>query len=457
MQGKAAKKILLITHFLPPSHTAGTEQYTLALGKALLHRGSDVTILCAEDWDQGKKYWNGVTHEILEGVPVLRIHLNWLKAASANQILYDSKPVEKWLDRFLAENKFDVVHVISTYSLGVGVLRSAKRANIPLVLTLMDFWFLCPSLQLLRSNEELCDGNTTPWQCEACLMAGSRIFQKAKNIALPESVNSRFWDALSHVNLFTKQRGFRGMLLNMEQRKKVMRETFALPDLVISPSKIVQTMFAKNMDRVVELLPYHHDLSWLKGYNGRANSDTVRVGYLGQIHTVKGVHLLVDAFVRAGIEKQACLDIWGDYSKNPQYVQRLSDLARNNRSITLRGGYEREQLGGIMANMDVIVVPSIWYENAPLVIQEAFASRTPVITTNLGSMSEAVTHEVNGLLFERNNVDELAQLLRRVVSEAGLLEKLTAGIPPVRNFQDETLEIEMLYSHLIIEEKLMTV
>ena len=117
-----------------------------------------MTILCAEDWDHGAKYWNGVTQETLDGVPVLRIHLNWLKAGRPNRMLYDSKPVEKWLDQYLTENKFDIVHVISTYSLGVGVLRSVKRANIPLILTLMDFWFLCPSLQLLRSDGELCDG-----------------------------------------------------------------------------------------------------------------------------------------------------------------------------------------------------------------------------------------------------------------------------------------------------------
>ena len=450
----SGKRVLLITHFLPPSHTAGTEQYTLALGKTLQARGSRVTILCAEDWDHGDKYWNGVTQETIDNVEVLRVHLNWQKAREINRILYDSKPVEKWLDRYLIDNKFDVVHVISTYSLGVGVLRSVKRAKIPLILTLMDFWFLCPSLQLLRSDEELCDGNTTPWQCESCLMAQSHIFNQSKRVPLPETLSARFWNTLSHINFFTRQRGFRGLLLDMSHRKKVMIETFALPDLVISPSKTVQTIFEKTLERSVEFLPYRHDLSWLKDYHEKTRSNVIRIGYLGQIHRIKGVHILIDAFVKAGIENQAHLDIWGDISKNPVYEHKLRELMDNNPSITLKGGYERKQLASIIADLDVIVVPSIWYENAPLVIQEAFATKTPVITTNLGGMSEAVTHEVNGLLFERNDSDDLAQQLRRIVNQPELLGKLAAGIPLVRKFENETIEIEMVYDRLIARHQI---
>ena len=451
---KMVKKILLITHFLPPSHTAGTEQYTLALGKTLHARGSDVTILCAEDWDHGEKYWNGVTEELLESVRVLRIHLNWQKARKTNRILYDSKPVEKWLDKYLAANKFDLVHVTSTYSLGVGVLRSVKRANIPLVLTLMDFWFLCPSLQLLRSDGELCDGNTTPMQCEACLMANSNVYQRMKKVSMSEPTSALFWNQLSHINFLTRQRGLRGILLDMSHRKAIMKETFELPDLVISPSQIVQTMFAKNAGRPVELLPYHHDLSWLKDYHETMRSDILHIGYLGQIQKIKGVHLLIDAFVKAGIESKAHLHIWGDYSNNPQYENHIRARMGNNPSIILHGKYARDQLGPILSKLDIVVVPSIWYENAPLVIQESFATKTPVIATNLGGMSEAVTHEINGLLFERNDSDDLARQLKRVVDEQDLLERLKRGIPSVRGFNADALDIEIIYDRLIVNRKL---
>ena len=454
MQDRVVKSILLITHFLPPSHTAGTEQYTLALGKTMQARGANVTIICAEDWDTGEKYWNGVTEEIFEGVSVIRIHLNWQKARRTNRKLYDSRIVERWLNKYLANHNFDIVHVTSVYSLGVGILRSVKRANIPLVLTLMDFWFLCPSLQLLRSDGELCDGDTTPWQCEACLMAESRIYQRMKKISFPDPLRSQFLDTISHVNLLTRQRGLRGLLLDMHHRKKVMQETFVLPDVVIAPSETVRNLFAKNMGRQVELVRYHHDLSWVNEYRGKTASDVIRIGYIGQIHKIKGVHLLVEAFIKAEIEAYARLEIWGDYSKNLPYEQVLLGIAGDRQSIKLQGGYKREHLSKILAGIDVLVVPSIWYENDPLVIQEAFAAKTPVITTKLGGMEEAVTHEVNGLLFERNNTADLARQLQRIVYEQDLLAQLAIAIPRVRNFQDETIDLEVIYDRLIVEKRL---
>ena len=317
MRDESAKRILLITHFLPPSHTAGTEQYTLGLGKSLRAKGHEVSIICAEDWDSGDRYWNGVSEETYDGLSIYRIHLNWTKANNSNKVLYDSLLVEKWLDEFLSKTRFDIVHVTSTYSLGVGVLRSVKRANLPLILTLMDFWFLCPSIQLLRSNQSLCDGVTTSWQCQACLMEGSHFFQRMQKISFPDSINARIWGTLSHVTRVADQRGFRGRLLDMEQRKKITWETFTLPDLVISPSRVVYEMFARSMSRPIMLLAYGHDLSWLNEYRGKSKSDRLRIGYLGQIQRTKGVHVLIDGFIRAGIADQARLDIWGNHAVNP--------------------------------------------------------------------------------------------------------------------------------------------
>lgn len=237
-----------------------------------------------------------------------------------------------------------------------------------------------------------------------------------------------------------------------------MKETLTLPDVVLSPSRIVQAMFEKNMDRSVDFLPYRHDLTWLKNYHGKTKSNIVHIGYLGQILKVKGIHVLVDAFVKAGIETHAHLDIWGNYANNPQYEIDLRARIGKNLSIFLRGRYLREQLGSILENLDIVVVPSIWYENAPLVIQEAFATKTPVIATNLGGMSEVVAHDINGLLFQRNDSDDLAFQLRRVVEEGDLLARLKTGIPPVRGFQDETFdELEDIYKRLSVERKLPTV
>ncbi len=360
-----AKSILLITHFFPPEHRAGTEQYTLGLAKSLQSMGHNITVICAEGWDVGDDYWNGVSTEIYEGVPLHRVHLNWSKAGDPNKVLYDSSTVEKWLDDFLANEDIDVVHVTSAHSLGVGILRSVKRAGIPLVLTLTDFWFLCPTIQLLRHDNELCDGITTPEQCMSCLMRKSNLFWRLKKLSLPEKVNARIWGSLAHLPPVTHQRGFRGSMMDVDDRKAVMQKVFSLPDVIISPSRTVRDIHAKSFSKAVLVSNHGHDLSWLENYPGKSKSEIIRFGYLGQIRRIKGVHLLVDAFVKAGLAGRACLDIWGNPETNPEYLKELNSIMRGNEYILMQGSYGRSQLAAILSNIDVLVVPSILVRKCP--------------------------------------------------------------------------------------------
>jgi glycosyltransferase involved in cell wall biosynthesis len=101
-----------------------------------------------------------------------------------------------------------------------------------------------------------------------------------------------------------------------------------------------------------------------------------------------------------------------------------------------------------MENLDVVVVPSIWLENSPLVIMEAQAAGLPVITTNLGGMAEMVRHEQTGLLFARNDVADLTRQLKRLINEPGLVRKLAGGIGPVRTTGQEYGELMPLFERL---------
>jgi glycosyltransferase involved in cell wall biosynthesis len=109
------------------------------------------------------------------------------------------------------------------------------------------------------------------------------------------------------------------------------------------------------------------------------------------------------------------------------------------------GAFERSQIADVFSELDVVVVPSLWYENAPLVIAEAFAAGKPVIATNLSGMSELVRHEVNGLLFERGDVRSLATALRRIIVDPTLRGRLRAGIQPARTIEQEVDELVQLY------------
>jgi hypothetical protein len=110
----------------------------------------------------------------------------------------------------------------------------------------------------------------------------------------------------------------------------------------------------------------------------------------------------------------------------------------------------------LFSEVDWVVVPSVWWENSPLVIQEAFLHQRPVICSNIGGMAEKVTDGVNGLHFRTGDPLNLAETIRRAVTTRGLWKKLVAGIPEVCRVEDEVDELSGLYSHLIDEKAIGT-
>ncbi len=112
------------------------------------------------------------------------------------------------------------------------------------------------------------------------------------------------------------------------------------------------------------------------------------------------------------------------------------------------GQISNDSVGQALAESDVVVVPSLWYENSPVVIQEAFAARVPVIASNLGALTEKVTNEVTGLLFEPGNAGDLRRALLRLAADPILLQRLGDAIQPPRSITDHLRELTSLYQDL---------
>jgi glycosyltransferase involved in cell wall biosynthesis len=439
-------KILFITIGFPPRHWAGTETYTAAIANELIKRGHEVQVLCGGDWDTGPNYWNGYTDDIYKGIPVRRLNLNWAKAPDPFLYLYNNPVVANYLTGYLDEVQPDLVHVTSCETLSASVLRVAQNAGLPLVLSHTDFWFICPRRNLLRSDGINCDGLTSEWECLHCQLRNTKIYRWSSRL-LPESGVSRLLTRISHYPLLTRQRGLRGMAGNMAERKSYLREALEIPDRRIIASPFVNSIFVSNgITNSVKVHPYGHELSWLENYVDEKPSDKISIGFVGQIARFKGVHLLLQATraLQYELGGKFSLRIYGNIQHDPEYGAELHALAADMDDVEFCGTYPREESAAVYGSMDVLVVPSLWYD-FPLVIYEAFATKTPVVATNLGGMAEAVSHEVSGLLFERDNVDDLTGQLRRIITEPDLLGKLREGIPSVKTTTEEVTELEEIY------------
>lgn len=442
-------KILFITNGFPPIRWAGTETYTASLAGELVERCHTVQVLCCGDWDVGPKHWNGFVDDVYKGIPVRRINLNWQKSPDPQKYLYNNPEVAEFLDKYLKEIKPDLVHVTSCETLSASVLDVVKQNRIPLVLSITDFWFLCPTINLLRNDGQNCDGITTPWDCLQCTAHNSRPYKLAQNLLSENSVEFLF-TRLSRMPVITRQRGFRGWVMNMVDRKQYMRYAFSVPDIRLVASQFVKDVHEQNgFDDPIQLHPYGHDLSWLNAYKDREPSDSINVGFIGQIVHKKGVHLLLEAALQLARSYNNKINflIYGSLQKDPEYTQYLQKLAANMENVQFCGTYPHEESAEVFSKFDVLAVPSLWYD-FPLIMHEAFAAGKPVIATSLGGMAETVSHEINGLLFERGNVAELAFQLKRLVDEPELLQKLRANVPIVNTVKEEVNKLENIYLKL---------
>lgn len=150
---------------------------------------------------------------------------------------------------------------------------------------------------------------------------------------------------------------------------------------------------------------------------------------------------------------EAELKIYGDfvpYGAFEDYPDLLQGLVSNKR-IRFMGGYRHCNIADIMAEIDALVVPSIWHENSPLTIHEAFLSKTPIIATDIGGMAEPVQDDINGLLFTTGSARDLREKIERIIRQPDLIGRLSKDIRPVKAIEENAGEIERLYHELIAQ------
>ncbi len=444
-------KILFATIFYPPSHIGGTEIYTHALAKQLQRTGHTVRVLCAEKWGEGHSKWNGYIDEIYEGVPVRRVCLNWTKMPEVNRSLYHNSVVADFFQVCVSEWEPDLVHVTSCQTLSASIIPAARRLGIPVVVTLTDFWFLCPRVTLQRSDGQLCDGQVDAATCLSCMTQRTKMARWSKAL-LPPSTQSRLLMRVSREEWLTRLPGLRGLTLNIEDRREVLCAALRQANHVIAPSQFVKTIFQNNdFDIPIDVIPHGNDLTWLSFDETKIPSQAIRFGYIGQILPIKGVHCLIEAFNMLPRQPPTELHLYGSLDQDPAYVNSLKVQAGDNAHIHFHGAFRRDELQSVFGTFDVLVVPSLWQETYGLVIQEAFAAHIPVIASAVGAIPEVVQDNVNGLVFEMGSTQALMHQMQRILDDTHLLPRLRSGIPPVKDIQTEATQLVQVYKNLLLQ------
>lgn len=445
-------KILFVLHQFLPRHVTGTEQYVRSLALGLRQRGHDVRIFAVEPQlhlEEPDRTWIARDDDV-DGIPVRRVGLHEAVVRNADLIDHLDPVLGGLLRRYLVQESFDLVHVFHLRNLGTAGLDEPLRLGLPTVVNLMDFWFLCPRFTLLTAEGELCDGPPDGGRgCVGCV-----------DPALGRALEGDFLDGPlgRRVEERALAEGFSGRPLD-RWRALVGRKDRLLGALegagrILAPSRFLRGRFEAQgfPEGVIQHLPYGVDPARLGGRRkqpGEVRKGPIRLGYVGSLTPHKGLHVLLDALRRIGGEAWA-LSIHGSLEVHPEYSRRLLEEARDDRRIEFAGEFRPTELGEVLDRIDLLVVPSLWYENTPFTILEAGMMGLPVLASDLGGISEVVEEGRNGMLFRPDDAGDLARRLAGILEAPERLPGLCRE-GDSRTLDDNLTDFEALYSELIAD------
>jgi glycosyltransferase involved in cell wall biosynthesis len=167
-----------------------------------------------------------------------------------------------------------------------------------------------------------------------------------------------------------------------------------------------------------------------------------RFAYFGQITQFKGVDVLLDAVTRIpdsvwGDDAQLMI-FGGNLERQPkpfqEKIEALVEKAGNR--VRFYGAYQNSEMPRLMRNIDWTIIPSIWWENSPIVIQEAFYHGRPMICSNIGGMAEKITDGMDGLHFRVGSSEDLVDRMTEALTNPGLWDRLRLGIKKPINYEE---------------------
>lgn len=403
-------KILYLVHQFYPEHYTGTEKFLLNLAKSMQRFGHQVKVVTYQHHvKQPLEETVGrlkVRRYVFEGVPVLALQ-HVAPPLDVDQG-FSSQAVAEFARQLLTDERPDLLHVAHSMRVGEFV-RVAQELEVPYLMTLTDFFLLCPKCTLMTSNASLCAG---PEQGNAC---------------------RRLCPELSHEMIVNR----------LSQTEDLLRQARH----IVAPSKFLAGIFKSHWpDLEIELNGYGISFGKIKR-NTRtyAPGQPLTFFYGGSFIYHKGVHILIDAFRK--LAGEATLKLYG----SGHLRETLEKLAGGDPRIEFCGVFAGDRLSEILNQVDVAIVPSIWYENTPIMMLEALAAEVPVIVSNLGGMTERIQHGFNGYAFRIGDSESLKEVLQALVKQPEQLNTLKRNIRQqgIHTVEQEALQYERAYRQIL--------
>jgi glycosyltransferase involved in cell wall biosynthesis len=452
-------RILQVIHQFPPYSSQGSEVYCYNLSRQL-NESERVGVFHVSyipgAWRRRLRratFERLETYHCVDGGQYARL-ADW-----QNEFLRQSFRVA------LQEFRPEIVHFHNFLSLGDDLVTVAQGAGAAVAYTLHDYGLICPNALLLRDDGVLCGKQNTDFFQDCCPVL----------LRTNRGMSNRPWSArlpsLARWQLYARQHPrplFRRLLVTITnhatrwmgdprrydfERKREFffthtRRIFRDADLFVAPSEFLLRRYVSCGLPADKVILARYGLRRFTAPGRHERRGPIRFGYIGSLHAHKGLELLLEAF--RGLGSGASLHVFGSAFDSPvskSFWKRITRRATAN--VVFHGAYDNERVGAVLEDLDVVVVPSLWYENSPLTIQEAFIAKVPVITSNVGGMAELVRDGIDGMHFRLGDVVDLREKLLHIVAHPEAIDRLRGGIPKVPSIEEHAAELLARYRELL--------
>jgi glycosyltransferase involved in cell wall biosynthesis len=439
-------KIVHLLGWYFPDSVGGTEVYVEGLCRRLQDAGHEVLIAAPDPRRTAPEQY------AYHGVPVFRYPIT--EHPSRDQAYHRAAmPGAAQLFRWLADERPDILHVHSIKT-GVGLpeFREARRLGIRVIATchLPSLGYLCRTGELLEGGTHPCDGIVSPSRCAACALTHAGLPPIASRLAaaIPPSLGS----ALGV--LPGKAGTVLGMSALVAEHQLMQRELFDLVERFVVLNETVYRMLLADGSPAAKLSINRLGLSQTgvvrkPGPDERPTRTPVHFGFAGRLHRVKGLVQIARAVIAIPRDVEFRLDI-----RAPILDQDARATAADLRRILGADGRVRfepavpsGEIPAVLAELDALLSPSLWFENGPTIALEAMAVGTPIIASRVGNLAELIEDGVNGRLVEAGDVGGLAAaLLEAATSPATTIDVWRRALRPVRTMDDIARDYMAMYA-----------
>jgi glycosyltransferase involved in cell wall biosynthesis len=380
----------------------------------LARRGWDVTVFYAGVGRGGEGRPYELVESVDEGVRLVGVfnRPHGLLDLGHPHREIDDPPITAAFAALLDRVRPDVVHFHNLHNLGAALIDEAASRGLPSYFTTHNYWLVCPRNYLFTGELELCGGpGDRGADCATCVGTADRHGYQTR---------------LSEI----RARFSRGMTTCLAVSDAVKRT-------------LVGAGYPEDMIDVVRQAMPAAEAVWERLGRDRVPGRVggpLTVGFFGSAYPHKGPQLLVEAAQRASADVRVI--IFGEVPD--RFAERLRRMDRRG-VVEVRGAFGPDDLPELLAEVDAAVMPSMWWDCAPLMAAECLAGRVPLLVPRLGGIPEWVRHEREGLVFDGRSAAGLTAAIDRLATEPGLLERIQESIEAPASFAAYVDELEAYY------------